>query len=98
MLLHHLFPCLTQHIAIRVSLDAKDTLFKIHSGFWIHAMNGNVADHFVARTRARAVLPLIGGLGAGIEYILYGSTRTYEAFPDVSAHRSEWRVFAAAGW
>ncbi len=68
-----------------------------HSGFWIHAMNGNAADHFVARTRARAGLPLVGGLGAGVEYILYSSTRTYEVYPDVSAHRSEWRVFVAAG-
>ena len=68
-----------------------------HSGCWIHAINGNVADHFVARTRAKAGLSLIGGLGAGIEYVLYTSTRTYGEYADVDTHRPEWRVFVATG-
>jgi hypothetical protein len=67
-----------------------------HSGFWIHAINGNAADHFVGRTRAKAQLPLIGGLGAGIEYVLYDSKRTYQEHPGVDTHEPEWRVFVAA--
>jgi hypothetical protein len=68
-----------------------------HSGFWIHVVSGNAANHFAGRTRAKAELPLVGGLGAGIEYVLYESSRTYQDHPGVDTYEPEWRVFVAAG-
>jgi hypothetical protein len=74
---------------------AGDYLTLDHRGYYIDAINGNDADHFVSFTRASAWLP-VGPVAAGVDYILYLAERRYADFPDVSARNGEVRAYL--GW
>ena len=63
-----------------------------HSQSWIHAFNGNEADHFLTESVVRMDLPLRYNLGLGLEYRLITSDREYRDYPDVHERLPELRL------
>ena len=63
-----------------------------HNQNWIHAINGNAADHFLAESVVRMDLPLAYNIGLGLEYRLINSERRYRDFEDVSERLPELRL------
>jgi hypothetical protein len=74
--------------------DGWDYLYADHQQFWVHAISGNAADHFVSMTRLRLAMPAWRGIGLGGEYVLTLADRTYRDYPDVSVRLPQMRVFA----
>jgi len=60
--------------------------------FWIHSVNGTVAEHYLSGTRARLDLPLTHGFSIGADYVLYTADRYYTDFPDVHQRVPELRT------
>jgi hypothetical protein len=60
--------------------------------YWIHSVNGTVADHYLSGTRARVDIPLTRGLSIGADYVLYLADRNYRDFPDVHQRVPELRT------
>ncbi len=54
-----------------------------HDQYWIHTMNGTVADHYITGSRARVDLPLGQNLSLSMDYVLYTADGDYRDFPDV---------------
>jgi hypothetical protein len=63
-----------------------------HAQYWIHAVNGNIADHYLGQSTIRMNIPIVLNLGLGLEYRLINSERTYRDYPDVSERIPELRV------
>jgi len=63
-----------------------------HTQNWIHAVNGNIADHYLGESVVRLDLPIRFNLGLGLEYRLINSERTYRDYADVSERIPELRV------
>jgi len=74
--------------------DGWDYLHASHQQFWIHAISGNEADHFVSMTRLKLATPIFDGGGIGFEYLLTLADRTYVAYPDVHVRLPQMRLFA----
>jgi hypothetical protein len=63
-----------------------------HSRFWIHSINGSIADHLISATRARLDVPLTQGVSVGADYWLYTADRLYRDYPDVYERVPELRT------
>ncbi len=48
-----------------------------HTQNWIHAVNGNDADHYLGESVIRMDVPVAYNIGLGVEYRLINSERTY---------------------
>ncbi len=60
---------------------------------YIHAINGNQADHFLSYTQIRLNIPVTKRLGAGLEYVLNTADRNYDTYPDVFVRIPQTRLF-----
>lgn len=67
-----------------------------HEQHYIHTVNGNRSDHHVSISLARAAVPIHNNWSIGAEYQLMLAERLYEDYPDVSARRPEFRLFATS--
>ena len=65
-----------------------------HQQFWVHAISGNAADHFVSMTRLKLATPVSNTIGLGFEYLLTLAEGTYRDYPDVSTRMPQMRLFA----
>jgi len=65
-----------------------------HEQYWIHAVNGNLANHLVSFSQAKINIPLTNFVGIGIEYLLFLADSTYEEYPNVSSRNPEMRLYA----
>jgi hypothetical protein len=63
-----------------------------HTQNWIHAINGNAADHYLTESVVRMDLPLAYNIGLGLEYRLLDSERNYRDYEDVSERLPELRL------
>jgi hypothetical protein len=63
-----------------------------HAEYWIHAVNGNIADHHIGNSAIRLNLPIVYNLGLGLEYRLFHAERNYRDYPDVSERHPELRI------
>jgi len=61
---------------------------------WIHAVNGNKAEHLLSATEIKLGVPIRSNVGLGFEYILYLAERNYDLFDDVSVRHPQTRLFA----
>ncbi len=66
-------------LAARISRNGWNYLSVSHTQNWIHAVNGNDADHYLGESVVRLDMPIRFNLGLGIEYRLLQSERTYHA-------------------
>ncbi len=64
-----------------------------HEQSYIHAINGNLADHFLSSSQVRLNIPVTKTLGAGLEYVLYTANRNYDLYPDVFVRSPQTRLF-----
>jgi hypothetical protein len=64
-----------------------------HTNYWVHVLNGDRADHYIAFTYARLDLQLQRFFGLGFEYQLYNAERQYADFPDVSQRSPEFHMY-----
>jgi len=62
---------------------------------WIHAIDGNIADHFIFMTDARFQIPIHDHIKLGVEYLFYAAFREYKDYPDVDVSAPELRLSAA---
>jgi len=76
-------------LAARIGRNGWNYLYVSHTQNWIHAVNGNVADHFLTESVVRLDLPIRFNLGLGLEYRLINSDRQYRDFPDVKERLPE---------
>ena|SRR5690349_6456020 len=58
-------------------------LMLTHARYWIHSINGTVADHLISTSRVRFDVPLTAGFSIGADYWLYTADRLYRDYPDV---------------
>jgi len=63
-----------------------------HTQNWIHAVNGNIADHYLGESVVRMEVPVAYNIGLGLEYRLINSERTYRDYEDVSERIPELRI------
>jgi hypothetical protein len=75
--------------------DGREYLSLAHASFYIHSVNGNVADHYLQASTARATVPIREFFNFGAEYILYVADRNYRDFPDVYARNPELRAYVS---
>ncbi|MCK5407489.1 MAG: DUF3943 domain-containing protein, partial [Candidatus Krumholzibacteria bacterium] len=66
-----------------------------HAGFWVHSINGTVADHYNRITEIRLDLPIKDFFGFGADYVLYDAERHYRDFPDTKSRNPEFKLFVA---
>jgi len=66
-----------------------------HAGFWVHSINGTVADHYNRITEIRLDLPIKDFFGFGADYVLYEAERYYRDFPDTKSRNPELKLFVA---
>jgi hypothetical protein len=69
--------------------DEVDVLRIGYNQFYIHAVNGNRADHFLSLFYLGASLPLGSTTAIGADYNLYLADRNYADFPDVEQRSPE---------
>jgi hypothetical protein len=62
---------------------------------WIHAIDGNIADHFIFMTDVRFEVPIHTYFKLGVEYLFYAANRNYKDYPDVNVSAPELRLSAA---
>lgn len=67
-------------------------LYLSHARFWIHSINGSVADHLISGSRVRLDVPLTRGFSIGADYLLYTADRLYRDLPDVYERVPELRT------
>jgi hypothetical protein len=60
---------------------------------FIHAINGNLADHFLSSLQLRLNVPVTKRLGAGFEYLLDTADRNYDDYDDVFVRNPQTRLF-----
>jgi hypothetical protein len=60
---------------------------------WIHAVNGNKAEHYLSATRVRLGVPIRYSVGLGFEYTLLLGERKYELYEDVSTRFPQTRLY-----
>ena len=70
-----------------------DFLRLAHSGYYVHSVNGNDADHYTNFSLVRASAPLRGNLSLAAQWLLYQAERHYADFADVSARDPELKLF-----
>jgi hypothetical protein len=85
-------PGLSVDLAAKLGRNGWNYLHAGYSQHWIHAVNGNEADHFLTESVVRLDLPIRFNLGLGLEYRLINSERQYKNYPDVSARLPELRL------
>lgn len=64
-----------------------------HEQSWIHAVNGNQADHHLSTSTLRLGLPVYHNIGVNLEYNLLLGERLYKNFPDVSLRHPQLRTY-----
>jgi len=89
-------PGLAARVAAEFGRGGWSFLQVSHEQFWLHAISGNVVDHYVSFTRLRATLPLKFNIGFSAEYTLSLAEREYRDYPDVSVRQPQMR--AALTW
>jgi hypothetical protein len=85
-------PGFSYDVSAKLIHDGWKFLLVRHSQSWIHTVNGNDSDHFVAESIVRLDLPLKYNVGLGLEYRLINSERMYQEYPDVSQRSPELRL------
>jgi hypothetical protein len=63
-----------------------------HYGFWIHSINGTVANHLISGSNVRLDLPLRRDVALGVDYFLYLEDSHYAEYPNVSHRVPELRT------
>jgi hypothetical protein len=85
-------PGVSVEFAARFGRNGWDYLHIRHAENWIHAVNGNEADHYLGESSLRINLPIRFNLGLGLEYLLTRNERTYKKYPDVHERIPELRL------
>jgi hypothetical protein len=85
-------PGLSVDLSAKLGRNGWYYLHASHTEHWIHAVNGNEADHYLTESIVRLDLPIRFNLGLGLEYRLINSERTYKQYDDVSERIPELRL------
>lgn len=86
-------PGLGWKLSAKFLRNGRDFLTLENDQYWIHAINGNDADHYLTFVRARLDIPLNSFVGVGFDYLLYLAERTYAEYPDVSQRNPELQIY-----
>lgn len=78
-----------------LSRSGVDLISASYQGFWSHTLDGGAGSHFTHYLSTQGWLPLKGGVGVGVKYLLFIRKSHYRDFPDVLRRNPQIRFYTA---